>query len=522
MQTHPTRATVDLAIASLVSVALGVLLRSPAIVGWAGAVMLGLAVARLATRTSVAGIRAAGFEMLWRGEGRMKRVGRGDRVELEAEIRNRDGRAARFTGLRAVCSPELSIEVSPESGEVPAGGRMRVAVTISAKRVGRHAVHGLSLELQGGPGLFEVPLTFANPYGVEVLPRSFQTMVRSARGGRSHRQADQGRPSPLMGEGDQLRELREHQAGDPFRRIAWKASAKRGQLMVREYEREERDVVWLLLDASVELWAGELGEAPLDRAIDEVAAVALRHLGRGDSVGLGILGARVLAWIKPTRKPGHALTLLDALSSTTGCIDSDRSGLDETDVGARVLEHLRPLDPGAAGRVLPSELDRIARRAERLIPRGPYAKSDAFAGSRRERILRRYLASFGLGSPPRLEPDRPRTDTEIARALLKLDERRLRPSLVYLWSPSPDPLTRPNLERLLRHLRRRPELRWIAQDMSAGIPVSTTPLGKLVREALDQRALVALRRGERALKHLGIHVEQIRRRHLVETPRSGA
>src|SRR5688572_26110021 len=131
VQTHPTRATVDLAIASLVSVALGVLLRSPAIVGWAGALMLGLAVARLATRTSVAGIRAAGFEMLWRGEGRMKRLARGEHVELEAEIRNRDGRAARFTGLRAVGSPELSIEVIPAEGEVPAGGRMKVAVTIT-------------------------------------------------------------------------------------------------------------------------------------------------------------------------------------------------------------------------------------------------------------------------------------------------------------------------------------------------------------------------------------------------------
>src|SRR5687768_17026854 len=163
VQTHPTRATVDLAVASLVCVALGVLLRSPAIVGWAGALMLGLAVARLATRTSVAGIRAAGFEMLWRGDARLKRLARGDELELEAEIRNRDGRAARFTGLRAVCSPELSVRVSPNQGEVPAGGRMKVTVTIGGRRVGRHAVHGLSLELQGGPGLFEVPLTFANP-----------------------------------------------------------------------------------------------------------------------------------------------------------------------------------------------------------------------------------------------------------------------------------------------------------------------------------------------------------------------
>jgi uncharacterized protein (DUF58 family) len=512
VQTHPTRESVAIAIASLIAVAFGVLLRSPAIVGWAGALLLGLAVGRLATRTSVAGIRAAGFEMLWRGESRHTRLARGEEVEIEAEIRNRDHRAARFTGLRPVCSPELEVDVTPTEGEVPAGGRLRVTLRVRALRVGRHALHGLSLELQGGPGLFEVPLTFANPYGVEVLPRPYHTFARTARGGRSLRQAEQGRPGKLVGEGDQLRELREHQAGDAFRRIAWKASARRGHLMVREFERDERDVVFLLLDASVELWSGELGESPLDQAIDEVAGVALRHLARGDSVGLGILGSRTLAWVKPGRTSQHGALLLGTLAEATACVDSDRSSLDESEVAARVLEHLRPLDPAAAGRVQPTELDRIARRAERLIARAPFPQAEVHAGSKRERALRRYLAAFGLGSPPRLEPDRPRTDTEISRALLKLDERGSRPSLIYLWSPSPDPVTRPHLERLLGRFRRRPELRWVALKDAAGLPPSKDPVSALVNRTLEKRARLAALRGERALSRLGIKSDRVRKR----------
>lgn len=513
MQTHPTRESVAIATASLVSVAVGVVLRQPTIVGWAGALLLGLAVSRLATRTSVAGIRAAGFEMLWRGESRLARLARGEEVELEAEIRNRDQRAARFTGLRPVASPELDVEITPTEGEVPAGGRLRVTLRVRAKRVGRHAVHGLSLELQGGPGLFEVPLTFANPYGVEVLPRPYHGFARSARGGRSMRQAVQGRPGKVPGEGDQLRELREHQAGDPFRRIAWKASAKRGRLMVREFEREERDVVFLLLDASVELWSGELGEAPLDQAIDEVAGVALRHLALGDSVGLGVLGARTLAWVKPARTTQHGALLMKTLAEATACVDADRSSLDESEVAARVLEHLRPLDPAAAGKVQPTELDRIARRVERVLPRAPFPDADAHAGSRRERLLRRYLAAFGLGSPPRLEPDRLRTDTEIARALLKLDERGgARPSLVYVWSPAPDPVSRQHLERLLGRFRRRGELRWVSMRDASGLPNPESPVGHIVNGALGQRARLAELRGERALARLGIRTSRVRKR----------
>ena len=61
--------------------------------------------------------------------------------------------------------------------------------------------------------------------------------------------------------------------------------------MVREYEREERDVVWFILDASVELGAGNPGYTPLDRAIDEVSGYVTRHAAR--ALGLTDVGALV-------------------------------------------------------------------------------------------------------------------------------------------------------------------------------------------------------------------------------------
>ncbi|HEY3498849.1 MAG TPA: DUF58 domain-containing protein [Polyangiaceae bacterium] len=509
MQTYPARTSVDLAVAGLAAMGLGLILREPTAVAWGGAILVGLAVARLATQIDVAGVRAAGFEMAWRGEARRVELARGEEITLEAELRNRDGRAARFTGLRATASPELSVTLDPEQGEVPGGGRLSVRLRVKGARVGRHAIHGLSLELEGAPGLFEVPLTFANPYGIEVLPGTCRELLRSARGGRSRRTAPQGRPGVLAGEGDSLRELREHQPGDPFRRIAWKASARRGQLLVREYEREERDIVWILLDASVELWSGEPGTAPLDAAIDEAATVALRHLRRGDFVGLAVVGARTLAFIEPASSPGHALKLVGALAHATACLEPERSGLDEADVAARVLEHLRPLDPRAAANVRPSEIDRVARRADRVAAnRAPFRAVTIPAATRRERSLRRYLAAFGLGSPARLEPDRARTDVELSRLLLKIGREKKRPSLVYLWSPPPDPTTRPVLERGLLGLpRKRFELRWMSVRLDAGIPEGGSGVPQVVAATVSLRARAALRRGEQALRRIGVRVE---------------
>src|SRR5688572_20644053 len=100
----------------MLAVGVGMLLREAAIVAWGGALLVGLAVARAVTQVGVARVRAAGFEMLWRGEARLSRAARGETVEIEAEIRNRDTRAARYVELRTVSSPNLQIELSPAGG----------------------------------------------------------------------------------------------------------------------------------------------------------------------------------------------------------------------------------------------------------------------------------------------------------------------------------------------------------------------------------------------------------------------
>jgi uncharacterized protein (DUF58 family) len=511
VQVHPTRTSIDLAATALVAVGAGLLMQSGPVIAWAGSLLVGLALARAVTEVSVNRIRSAGFEMLWRGDARSARVTRGELLEIEAEVRNRDSRAARFVGLRAVFAPELSIEIVPSQGEVPAGGRLRVVLRVSGRRVGRFGIHGLSLEVQGNPGLYEVPLTFANPFGVEVMPRAYQAFAHQARGGRSHRGADRGRPGPVAGDGEQLRELREHRAGDALRRVAWKATAKRGRLMVREYEREERDVVWFVLDASIELGAGSPGYTPLDRAIDEVSGYVTRHAARGDRIGLVVVAARTLNLLKPDRGTAHTARILQVLSQSASFVDSDRSGLDEADVAARVLEHMRPLDPSSAERVRSNELDRIARRADRLRARAPFEAREVASNSRRERSLRRYLLAFGLSSPVRLEPDRQRTDVELARVLAEISRAKPRPSLIYVWSPTPDPTSRSTLERALAtQAKRRHELRWVPMRFDLDLDRAAPQTSDAVLAALETQARASHERGLRALGRLGIRVERLR------------
>ncbi len=510
MQVYPTRSALHLALAGGLVVVVGVIAREVALVAWGGGVVVAIALARATALASVSRIRGAGFEMLWSGERRLASMAKGSEIELDAEVRNRDSRAARYVHLRPVTSSHLKVEVEPSSGEVPAGGRLRVSVRIHALRVGRHAVHGLSLEVQGSPGLFEIPLTFANPYGIEVVPRPFAPMLLSARGGRSRREAEIGRPGPMAGDGIDLRELRDHQPGDSFKRIAWRASARRGKLIVRDFEHDERDVVWIVLDASVELWAGAPGAAPLDFGIDEVASVARRHLARGDSVGLAVIGGRLRGLLEPDRGARHGHLLGLALILSTSTYDADRSDLEERDVAVRVLEHLRPLD-GRIARMGKMDVDRLAFRAEAVLPRAPFKAASFDAPTPRERVLRKYLASFGIESPPRGDPERPRTDEAIARFLDRLPTRKPRPSLVHVWSPPPDH-ARKDLVRAVGKLRRiGAQIRWMPTRQEHSVSLGPDVVSQVVSDAVVLRSKTARQRGERVLARMGIKVQRVRR-----------
>ncbi|HEY1693533.1 MAG TPA: DUF58 domain-containing protein [Polyangiaceae bacterium] len=512
MQLHPTRQTFHVAIAGAGLVALGAAARLAPVVAFGGAMLLAVAIGRAVALVAVTRLRAAGFEMVWAGSQRVYRAPRGGSIVLHAELRNRGGDAVRGVALRPLVSGMLDANLEPKVIDLPGGARATIDLTVRAPRVGRWGVHGLALEVRGTPlggeGLYEVPLLFANPMGVEVLPPALAAMLSSARGGRSRHTSELGKAANLPGEGDEMRELRDHVAGDPFKRIAWKASARRGRLLVRAMEREERDVVWLVLDASVELWAGAPGESPLDHAIDELGATAARHLRRGDRVGIVVAASRLRSWIAPSRGPAHAAVLGAALASAASCIDADRSELDEAEVAQRVAEHARPLDVRGLGDLRRGDLDGLAARADLLRARAPFAPRVPFAHTPREQALRHYLAAFGIESPPRVDGERDKAETTLAQVLDKLATEKPRASIVHVWAPAPA-RAETSAAAIAALRRRRIEVRWTLPAYDAGVGSDTerrSPVAGVVDDAVRLRARATRSRGERMLRRLGVRV----------------
>lgn len=526
MQLHPTRATFQVALAGAAMVAVGVAAKVSAAVAFGGAMLLAVTLGRALALSTVTRIRASGFEMVWGNARRVTRVDRGTEIVLDAELRNRGFDDARGVNLRPVASSMLDVTLHPNVLDLPAASKVRFEVRVRAKRVGRWGVHGIALEVRGTPlggeGLYEVPLMFANPHGIEVVPRPLLAMLSAPRGGRARHVAETGKSVNLPGEGETLKELREHVPGDPFKRIAWKASARRGQLLVREMEREERDVVWLLLDASVELWAGEEGKAPLDLAVDEVGGVAARHLARGDKVGLAVFASRVRTWLPPDGGPMQASRIVAALASAASMIDADRCELDEAELAQRVAEHLRPLDPRGLADVPRANFDALATRAEAMRVRAPFAPRLPHAATPREQRLRHYLAAFGVEVPPRIDGERDKADRELAGVLDKLLlEKKRRATIVHVWAPPPPPGS--PVEASVRKLRaRRTEVRWtmpsFEPSLEARVPGLPTSVEDVVLDAVRLRVRASQSRAERAMRGLGVRARAVPQRAKAEPP----
>ncbi len=520
MQLHPTRATFQVALAGAALVAFGIATKLGPAIAFGGGILLAVTLGRSVARVAVTRIRGSGFEMVWSTTQRVTTTTCGREIVMQAELRNRGEADARGLHVRAVASSMLDVSISPSTLLLPAASRVTFEVRIRAKRVGRWGLHGIALEVRGTPlggdGLYEVPLMFANPHGVEVLPRSLFAMVQTARGGRARRGAEAGRPSSLAGDGEPLKELREHVPGDPFKRIAWKASARRGKLLVREMEREDRDVAWLVLDASVELWAGPLGRAPLDTAIDDLSRVAAKHLANGDAVGLVVFASRTRTWLAPGAGAAQASKIAAALASAASTVDSDRCEFDETELALRVAEHLRPLDPRALADVPRGDLDGLSLRAEAMRSRAPFAPRLPVSVTAREQRFRHYLASFGVEVAPRIDGERAHAEAHLTVVLDRLTrekDRKKRASLVHLWAPAAFGVHGLAAAKVRKLKSRRVEVRWTLPafdfshsparaDRAPDEPAKTVE--DVVLDAVRIRVRASQDRDVRTLRALGI------------------
>ncbi len=509
MHTNPRPSTIATAITGVALVLLAIATRRPEAALAGGALLAAVAWGRASTRGDIARARRAGFEMVWREQSRRARLAVGQSRVFVAELRNRSDRVVHVDSLRAVASEGLRAEVRPHELDVLPGGFARIEVEVTGRRVGRRGVHGLALGAGGVGAAFEVPLTFANVLGVEVVPRAVASGLQLPRGGRLRADPAPGRSRSRKGDGTELREIRDIVPGDSFRKIAWKASARRGRLLVREMEVEERDVVWLVVDVAAEGWAGPIGESPLDRAVDTASAYAIERARHGAAVGVALVTDHIVAWSPPARG-GADLDRLGAI--WLDAIDpygADRCGMAIDELLRLAIEHARPLDPAGLADLPKGDVDRLLSRLEGLRVRAPFqgpAPRPAAVNEARDRLVRHYVASFGLDVPAR--GSGAMVTAGIADALRRIHRARPRATDVVVIAPAP-PVAGDELRDAVTRVRKRGvKVRWATVDPTHGLDAPEG--GELVTRAIEVERAIAMKEATTQLTAIGVRLVEAR------------
>lgn len=105
----------------------------------------------------------------------------------------------------------------------------------------------------------------------------------------------------VAGAGSELHQLRAYQSGDPLTRIDWKATARQGSLITREYSEDQHLDVLVVIDAGrlSRVRCGALDRLGLySNLATRFAVLATAH---DDRLGLLIYAERVLSVVPPTR-----------------------------------------------------------------------------------------------------------------------------------------------------------------------------------------------------------------------------
>jgi len=117
----------------------------------------------------------------------------------------------------------------------------------------------------------------------------------------------------LRGQGTEFESLREYTPDDEFRRIDWKATARRGKPIVRDYQTERSQNVILLLDAGRTMLAEVEGKRKFDAVLNAALMLAYVAVQMDDKVGALVFADEVDLFSPPQRGRAQVGKLVEAL-----------------------------------------------------------------------------------------------------------------------------------------------------------------------------------------------------------------
>ena len=116
-----------------------------------------------------------------------------------------------------------------------------------------------------------------------------------------------------VGHHTDFEQIKDYVAGDDFRTINWKASARRSKLMVNVYQDERSQQIYNVIDKGRIMQQAFRGMTLLDYSINASLVLSYVAMYKEDRAGLATFSSDFDTFVPASRRPGHMQTLLETL-----------------------------------------------------------------------------------------------------------------------------------------------------------------------------------------------------------------
>jgi uncharacterized protein (DUF58 family) len=264
------------------------------------------------------------FVLDWHMAGRVDRfeVARSHDTKLSLGVQNPvslrlRNRLRRRTGFQVRDEPPeaFQIETRVLSGELPPLGTWTGVYHLQPLRRGDYTFGDISLRWNGPLGLVLRGGRVKAAGPVKVYPNLVDVRMYDLLLRRNRLQELGLRSTRMFGEGTEFERLREYLPDDEFRRINWKATARRARPVTVQYQTERSQTVIAALDTGRMMQAPVADIAKLDYAVNAVLFLGYVASGKGDRVGVMSFADEVGHYLAPRQGRGQFYRMLEVLYS---------------------------------------------------------------------------------------------------------------------------------------------------------------------------------------------------------------
>ena len=195
----------------------------------------------------------------------------------------------------------------------PQAGRQTICYRLRPTERGVYAFGRLRVFAASPLGLVERRYTCGEPQDVKVYPsylRLHQYEFLAIHQNLSEAGVKRIR---RVGHHTEFEQIKDYVAGDDYRSINWRATARRHQLMVNVYQDERSQQIYHLIDKGRVMQQAFRGMTLLDYSINAALALSYVALRKDDRAGLVTFADHVETFLMASRHSGHLQRMQEAL-----------------------------------------------------------------------------------------------------------------------------------------------------------------------------------------------------------------